>query len=117
VNEPLALPNTNPHLRRPLPERRLLAAIVLQAVVDLAQPPHISQPKHRRRQRAEARDAAEFLFDSPWGLKLMEDYLDIDVERFREGLRAGRVPGDLASWSTSWNVNKHLARRPAHVRW
>ena len=42
---------------------------------------------------------------------------DIDVERFREGLKAGNVPGSLASWSMDWNVRKHLARRPTHVRW
>ena len=84
--------------------------------MDLTLPPASAQPNHRRRQRPEARDAAEFLFDSPWGLTLMY-YLDIDVERFREGLKAGNVPGSLASWSMDWNVRKHLARRPTHVRW
>ena len=29
----------------------------------------------------------------------------------------GLFTGSLASWSMDWNVRKHLARRPTHVRW
>lgn len=112
LNRPIEMPDGNTARATGQPERRLLAALVLQAVVDLKLPPHGEPPV----QHEYALSACEFLFDSRWGQRVL-DLLGIDDERLRNALREGRVPGDLDSFTTAWNVEHHLAKEPRHVDW